>query len=309
MEDNLTSIMEEQRKKMIEKFKNMSIKYVKEEKHELWHSFIDSYYGNTENTITSMEEIFNYMSQLTNDSDPENVADLFMRRTASFDNAPKVAKIVAFFSYKGEEFYQNLEEFPKNSKKPLTDKTFLHHLHELNNSEDIDAGLELFKNKLLDIHIGEYSISAIMHDNGHIKGLTTDYKPVIGEKIDNYYGFYIIEEDGTYQRYLIHNPNTTNINAKRQSTWGFITNERGKYISKITDKPEICVNETLLTLDEYMHHYNIYDNIYHNLSIIPILYEIYGLSRPINEGSKISTIQGIMYKEMQESRRLDKELK
>lgn len=310
MEEQLTNMMEEQRQKMIERFKKMSIKYVIPEKRELWCTYIDNFYSNKENSISSMEEIVNYMAQLTAKSHPTDVATLFMRRTSAFNNASDVAKVVAFFSLKGEEFYQELTSLATKEKNTsIVDASFLHNLHEINKGEDIDLAIQLFSIKPINILIGDTEISAIMHDNGFIKGLTKDSKVVIGEKINNYYAIYIIETDGTYQRCLMHDPASAHINTKRQSTWGFINNEKGKFIVKIANKPEIKETNINLTLEEYESCDNIYDNLDSELCIIPILYEIYSLTKPINSESKITTIQAIMFREMQESLRLDKELK
>lgn len=307
MEEDLVNQMEEQRKRMIEKFKIMSIKYIDPKKHELWKKFIDEFYSQEETSISSMEETFNYISQLTDKSHPIRVAELFMRRTVSFDHASKIAKVVAFFAVNGEKFYQKLHILAhREGKDAIIDTNFFHNLHEVNASDDIDLAMQLFDVKRVRVSIDAYDeMDVLVFNNGFIKGLTWDKDVVIGEKIDNYYVFYIIESDGTYQRFLIHDPKTAHLNSKKQSTWGFVTNEKGEFLSKVTNKPEVEDSDEVLTLEEFKK----LDDIYGSLNIIPVLHEIYGLTRPINEDSKTLTIQAIMYKEMQESMRLEKELK
>lgn len=269
MEEDLVNQMEEQRKRMIEKFKIMSIKYIDPKKHELWKKFIDEFYSQEETSISSMEETFNYISQLTDKSHPIRVAELFMRRTVSFDHASKIAKVVAFFAVNGEKFYQKLRILAhREGKDAIIDTNFLHNLHEVNASDDIDLAMQLFDVKRVRVSIDAYDeMDVLVFNNGFIKGLTWDKDVVIGEKIDNYYVFYIIESDGTYQRFLIHDPKTAYLNSKKQSTWGFVTNEKGEFLSKVTNKPEVEDSDEVLTLEEFKK----LDDIYGRLNIIPVL--------------------------------------
>ncbi|MDE6292581.1 MAG: hypothetical protein K2L98_02745, partial [Bacilli bacterium] len=241
MEENLVEVMQMQREKNIEKFKRMSSKYVQEEKVSLWHKYVDNYYDSDETNEHSMAEIFNYIEQLTINSNPQNVAVSFMRRSSSFAHASIAAKTIAFFAKRGKEFYKELSTLAEEeNKEDIVDNNFANRLSEIDACEDIDEALPLLNVKTANISIGEYEdISALCFENGFIKGLTKDNSPVIGEKIDNQYAFYIINKDSSYERFLIHDPNSTHLNKKKQTKWGFVTNNKGDFLSSIKEEPKI----------------------------------------------------------------------
>ena len=309
MEENLAEIMQNQRQENIEKFKRMSSKYISRKKINLWNKYVDNYYDNTDSNEHPMTEVFNYVAQLTDNSKPENVADLFMRRTGPFNHAKTAAKTIAFFSIKGEEFYKDLTILAKeNNKEDIIDEDFAFKLGEINVCDDIDEGLLLLKVKNAKISIGDYEdIKALCFENGFIKGLTKNSLPVIGEKFDNLYVFYIIHKASSYERFLIHDPKTTHLNKKKQTNWGFITNNKGEFLSTIKVEPIIEETDEQLTLSVFHERDDIYQYLTDNHIILPIIREIYELGLPINEESKTLTINAIMFREMQESLKLQKE--
>lgn len=308
MEEELTTTMQMQKQKTIDKFKKISSKYIPSEKVTLWHNYLDNYYGNTENNEHPMEEVFNYIAQSSSRITAATLAELFMRRSGSFDHAATAAKTIAFFSKMGEDFYKELTTLvQKEHKESIIDTDFAFKLHEINACDDIDEALMLLKVKPIKISIAEYKdINALYYENGFIKGKTQNGLPVIGEKIDNQYAFYIISEDSSYMRFLIHDPETNHINKKRQTTWGFASNNKGEFISKIEQEPVIEETKEPLTLEEYHERENIYSNLSDDHIILPIMREIYELGLPINEDSKTITIQAIMFREMQKSIKLQK---
>lgn len=308
MEENLAELMQRQRLENIEKFKRVSGKSIPKEKLNLWNLYVDNYYDNVEPNEHPMTEVYNYIAQLREKSIPENVAELFMRRSGPFNHAKTAAKTIAFFAIKGEEFYKEVTTLAENAgKQDIIDKDFAFKLGEFNACDDIEEGLLLFKTHPIKVTIGNHEdIDALYYENGFIKGLTHDSLPVIGEKIDNLYVFYIINEDSSYERILIHDPNTTHLNKKRQTKWGFVTDSKGKFLATIKDEPIIEETDKELTLSALHERDNIYQHLNDNHIILPIIREIYELGLPINEDSKTLTINAIMFREMQESIKLQK---
>lgn len=308
MEEDLKVTMKKQRQRTIDKFKKVSSKYIPREKLALWHKYVDNYYGNTETNEHPMDEVFNYIAQSSSHITTITLADLFMRRTGSFDHAATAAKTIAFFSKKGEEFYEELSKLAeKENRESIIDREFAFKLHEVNACDDIDEALILFNMKTVKISLGEYKdIKAICYENGFIKGMTKDNLPVVGEKIENQYVFYIINDDVSYTRFLLHDPKTSHINKKRQSTWGFVSNNKGEILAKLEDEPIIEYTDEFLTLEEYHERENIYQNLDNDHIILPIIREIYELCLPVNEESNTLTIKAIMFREMQKSIKLQK---
>ncbi len=309
MEEELTTLIEQEKQRMVQKFKEMSSKYIPEAKIALWHKYLDNYYNNTEANEHPMEEVFNYIAQSSPRTTAKALADLFMRRSGSFDYATTSAKTIAFFSKNGEKFYEELSKIAeKEGKESIIDNIFAKKLHEINKSDDIDEAIMLLKVKTAKINIGDYKdIQALFYENDFIKGLTKEGLPVIGEKIDNLYAFYIINDDYSYTRFLIHDPNNANhVNKKRPSTWGFISNNKGEFIAKLESEPAISITEETLTLEEYHEQENIYESLSNDYIILPVMREIYELMLPINEESKTLTIKAIMFREMQKAIKLQK---
>lgn len=310
MRENLINNVQSQRQKTIDNFKMASRKYIAETRINLWDKYIDKYYSNTQASETSMEEIFKYIDMLSSRIKPRDVAYLFMDCTSSFANASIVAKTVAFFSIKGGEFYKELENITLNeNREDLIDKEFALKLREVDACDDIDEALLLFQVKTANISLANYEdIQVLIYENGFIKGLTQDKKPVIGQKIDNQYVFYIIG-DSSYERFLIYDPNPNQLKNKRQTIWGFITNESGKFIEKVKEVPKIIETDDILTLSELHNRGDIHQYLSDNYIILSIMREIYELGLPINEKSDTLTIKAIMFREMQEAIKLQKEPK
>ena len=309
MEENLINNLQLQRQKTIDNFKEVSSRRIPQEKRHLWHMYVDNYYGNIESNDHPMEEVFNYIAQLPKKSKALDVAELFMRRSGAFAHAKIAAKTIAFFSVNGEEFYKEFSNLAKeNNKEDIVDENFAFKLREINASDDLAEALPLLKTKTVTIDIGDYKgINALYFENDFIKGLTKDSLPVIGEKFDNLYVFYVIHKDSSYERFLIHDPNNSRLNKKRQTKWGFVTNNKGEFLSTIKDEPKIEETEEQLTLSVFHERDNIYQNLTDNHIILPIIREIYELGLPINEDSNTLTINAIMFKEMQESIKLQKD--
>ena len=65
MEKDLITTMQKQRRKTIDKFKQMSNKYIQEQKVELWDKYVDNYYEDLGTNEHPMNEVFNYIAQLS----------------------------------------------------------------------------------------------------------------------------------------------------------------------------------------------------------------------------------------------------
>lgn len=308
MEENLIEVMEEQRQKNIEKFKRMSSKYIQKEKTNLWNKYVDNYYDSEEANEHSMAEVFNYIEQLTINPNPQNVAVSFMRRTGSFAHASIAAKTIAFFAKSGKEFYKELSTLvEEENKEGIIDNNFANRLSEIDACGDIDEALPLLEVKTANISIGDNEgIRALCFENGFIRGLTKDNLPVIGEKIENQYAFYIINKDSSYERFLIHDPNSSHLNKKKQTKWGFVTNNKGEFLSSIKEEPKIEYTEETLTLADFHNRDDIYQYLTDNHVVLSILHEIYELGLPISEENNTLTIKAIMFREMQEAIKLQK---
>ncbi len=308
MEKDLITKMQKQRRKTIDKFKQMSSKYIQEQKVELWDKYVDNYYEDLGTTEHPMNEVFNYIAQLSSHLSPQSVAKLFMRRTGPFDHALVAAKTIAFFAKNGDEFYEALKEIAREEKKEgIIDEIFASKLHAVNALDEIEEGLELFQVKTVNLDLASYKgIKALTFENGFIKGVTPDKHPVIGQKIDSQYVFYIINSESKYLRLLIQEPLASHVNKKRQKNWGFITDEKGTHISKVEEEPIISYIDEPMTIDELHERDNISQYLSNDQIILSVLKEIYDLSLPINEQSNTTTIKAVMYKEMSEFVKLQK---
>lgn len=297
MINDLQNPIDEQR--TIDDFKKISREYIPPNKRSLWDKYVENYYASKAND-GSMQKILNYIAQLSEHSQVSDIAEFFVRQANSYKSASDIAKVIAFFSYRGLSFYKDLANNNKTKQNNLIiDEAFIEKLDIINNSKDIEEGFVLSNIRVVKSNIEDFvPIEALIYKNGFIKGQTLSKEVVLGSQIENYYAFYIINNSGTYRRYLLKEPSKDDLTKEGETPIGFVTDHKGNLLSKINKNLHITyLNHVSLEVIQTLN--NVDQNLANDSLLLTIMKELYELSLPINEETDIITIEAIMYQDSQ----------